>query len=86
MIILSNDQVEVGVLPEVGGRVVLLRKPGLQNILKSDERLWVDAEKHKPEISAFSDFKAFNGHIVWLGPQSEWWIHQDIIISFAVKY
>lgn len=78
LIFLRNDHIEVGVLPEVGGRVVLLRKPGLNNILKSDARLWEDAGKQKPEISAFSDFEAFNGHIVWIGPQSEWWIHQDL--------
>jgi len=78
LIILSNDNVEVGVLPEVGGRVVLLRKPGYNNIFKADERLWMDPDKHKPEISAFSKFKAFGGHIVWVGPQSDWWTSQDI--------
>lgn len=78
LIILSNDNVEVGILPEVGGRVVLLRIPGYKNILKADEHLWVNPEKHKPKISAFSDFKAFNGHIVWVGPQSDWWTYQDI--------
>lgn len=80
LIILSNDKIEVGILPEVGGRIVLLRKPGLKNVLKSDKRLWLNPARHKPQISAFSDFKAFNGHIVWVGPQSEWWLHQDINI------
>jgi len=75
---LSNDSIEVGILPEVGGRVVLLRKPGLKNILKSDERLWRNPEKQKPEISPFSDFKSFYGHITWVGPQSEWWTHQAL--------
>ncbi|MBA7654893.1 hypothetical protein ES703_62786 [subsurface metagenome] len=78
LILLSNDRVEVGILPEAGGRVVLLRIHGLKNVLKSDERLWHDPEKHKPEVSAFSDFKPFYGHIVWVGPQSEWWQHQDM--------
>jgi len=78
LIIISNENVEVGLLPEVGGRIVLLRKPGYNNILKADKRLWVNPEKKKPEISAFSQFKAFNGHIVWIGPQKEWWTNQDI--------
>ena len=78
LIILSNKNIEVGILPEVGGRIVLLRKPGLRNILKSDTKLWQNPEKQKPEISAFSDFKAFNGHITWVGPQSEWWTHQTL--------
>lgn len=78
LIILKNAQIEVGVLPEIGGRVVLLRKPGCGNILKTDEKQWIDPESQRPEISAFSDFKAFNGHIVWIGPQADWWINQDI--------
>lgn len=77
MIILRNTHVEVGIIPDLGGRVVLLRQPGMNNILKSDPRQW-DDPKVRPEVSAFSDFVAFNGHIVWLSPQSEWWIKQDI--------
>ena len=81
LIVLSNSKIEVGILPEVGGRIVLLRIPGYKNILKADEKFWVKPEMYKPEISAFSDFKAFNGHIVWVGPQSEWWVHQEANIS-----
>lgn len=78
LIILKNKNIEVGILPEVGGRVVLLRIPGYENILKSDSTLWINSKTQKPKISAFSDFKAFDGHIVWVGPQNEWWTHQDI--------
>ncbi len=78
LIILRNKNIEVRILSEVGGRIVLLRKPGFKNILKSDEKLWQNPEKQKPKISAFSDFKAFNGHITWVGPQSEWWTHQTL--------
>jgi len=78
LITLSNKNIEVGILPEVGGRIVLLKKPGFNNILKSDKKLWKNPEKQKPKISAFSDFKAFNGHITWVGPQSEWWTHQSL--------
>ena len=78
LIFLRNAHIEVGILPEVGGRVVLLRKPGCENVLKADPRLWKDSAAQKPDISAFSAFKAFNGHIVWIGPQNEWWIHQDL--------
>jgi hypothetical protein len=78
LILLRNDRIEVGILPEVGGRVVLLRIPGMENVLKADDRMWCEPEKHKPELSAFSDFKPFYGHIVWVGPQSDWWMHQDL--------
>ncbi len=77
LIVLKNDHVEIGIVPDLGGRVVLLRKPGMNNVLKSDPAQWEDPNA-RPEISAFSDFKAFNGHIVWLSPQSQWWIKQDI--------
>ncbi len=40
--------------------------------------MWQNPEKQKPEISAFSNFIAFNGHITWVGPQSEWWTHQTL--------
>jgi hypothetical protein len=77
LILLKNSQIEIGIIPDLGGRIVLLRRPGMKNILKSDPTQWNDPLA-RPEISAFSDFKAFNGHIVWLSPQSEWWIKQDI--------
>lgn len=78
LLILENVNIKVGILPGIGGRVVLLSKPGMENILKSDQRLWQNPERYKPPITAFSDFKAFYGHIVWVGPQSEWWTRQDI--------
>lgn len=77
LVLLKNSQIEIGIIPHLGGRIVLLRKPGMNNILKSDPAQWNDPQA-RPEISVFSDFKAFNGHIVWLSPQSEWWIKQDI--------
>ncbi|MFO7890557.1 MAG: DUF4380 domain-containing protein [bacterium] len=77
VIIIGNSHIEVGVLPEIGGRVVLLRKPGCNNILKSEVPSR-EVSKQKPEVSAFSEFKAFNGHMVWVGPQNEWWMHQDL--------
>ncbi len=78
---LNNKNIEVGILTEAGGRIVILRKPGFKNILKSDSSLWIDPEKHINKISAFSDFIAFNGHITWVGPQSEWWTHQNLNIE-----
>ena len=78
LIILGNKNIEVGILTEAGGRIVILRKPGFKNILKSDSSLWIDPQKHINRISAFSDFIAFNGHITWVGPQSEWWIYQNL--------
>ncbi len=77
LIILKNEHTEVGILPHLGGRIVLLRKPGMENILKSDPANWDDPNVI-PEISENADFKGFNGHIVWVAPQSEWWTQQDL--------
>ncbi len=81
LILLSNNEIEIGILPEVGGRIVLLRKPGKENFLKSDSTLWKNANKLKPKISPYSDFIPYNGHITWVGPQDEWWIHQELNIE-----
>ena len=37
---LTNGTVVVGVLPPLGGRVVLLKTAGGENLLDSDPRLW----------------------------------------------
>jgi len=81
IILLTNSEIEVGILPEVGGRIVLLRKPGKDNILKSDSSLWINADQRKPEITPSTDFVAFNGNITWIGPQKEWWVHQNLNIE-----
>lgn len=77
LIILKNKHTEVGILPHLGGRIVSLCKPGMDNILKSDPANWNDPNVI-PEISENANFKEFNGHIVWVAPQSEWWTQQDL--------
>lgn len=73
-IVLKNADIEAIVLPHIGGRLVSLRKNGGENILKSDRSQW---NEEKPSLDAFSDFKAYNGHTTWVGPQCDWWIKQD---------
>lgn len=78
MIYLENDDYKVGILPSVGGRIVYLGYKDSGNILKSDSSLWNEPESMRIEPGPESPFKAYNGHIVWVGPQSEWWKHQEI--------
>jgi len=75
-LIIRNADIEVIILPYIGGRLVSVKKNNGANILKSDPAMWNDT-KEKPELNAFSDFKAYNGHTVWVGPQCEWWIKQN---------
>lgn len=72
LIFLSNSKIELGILPEVGGRVVILRIPGQKNILKQAPEFWNEADTQKPKIGQKSEWKAYYGITVWLSPQSNW--------------
>ncbi|MBK8807369.1 MAG: DUF4380 domain-containing protein [Bacteroidales bacterium] len=73
---LVRNDIELVISPKIGGRLVGLYYKDTENILKSDSSQWENSDT--PELSAFSDFKAFNGHINWVGPQSDWWKLQDL--------
>jgi hypothetical protein len=79
-LLLKNSQIEAGVLPRVGGRIVLLRKPGGPNVLLSDPALWEEPEEAIPTPETLNRdryfFKPYNGHILWVGPESEWYNQQ----------
>lgn len=78
IIYLQNDYIQAGFLPEVGGRMVFLGKPGGKNLLKADSTFWREAAEDRMTASPDAEWKAYQGHIIWVGPQSEWWIHQDL--------
>lgn len=78
LVMLKNDKIEVGILPRVGGRIVMLKRPGERNVFLSDPALWEEREDQTPTQDSYLEFKAYNGHIVWLGPQSDWWKQQKV--------
>ncbi len=43
IIYLENENIKAAFLPEVGGRLVFLGRPGGENLLKSDSTLWSEA-------------------------------------------
>lgn len=75
--ILRNDRVCVGVAPKAGGRVVLLRRSDGENVLKVDPLL-LDGHRWRGKVTPQSRFEQWNGHTVWLGPQNDWWRHQQV--------
>lgn len=75
---LSNKEISVGILPYIGGRIVFFGTRCGENLLKSDSTMWIEEDRDLIKPSPFSDFKAYNGFITWIGPQSEWWTHQSL--------
>jgi len=77
LVTIKDGGVEVGVIPDLGGMVALLHVIGMSNILKADRELWNQPPVIHHTFDPNSHWKAYNGQIVWVGPQSEWWIHQN---------
>jgi len=78
IIYLKNDCIKIGVLNSVGGRLVYLSHLEQDNILNADEKFWNISDDERINPSPFTKFKAYNGMITWVGPQSEWWTDQDV--------
>ena len=78
LLYIENGGTRAGILSDVGGRIVYLSYRGSDNLLKSDPGLWNEDNDKRPVIGPEAGWKAYNGHVVWVGPQSEWWIHQDL--------
>jgi hypothetical protein len=77
LIKISDGNIEVGVIPGLGGVVALLHIVGKPNVLKFDAGILRDPPPARGHFGPNYPWRAYNGHIVWLGPQSEWWAHQD---------
>ena len=75
LIELTNGKIVVGAIPPLGGRVVLLKTAGGENLLDSDPKRW---KPPYPRPGAGTPFQAWNGRIVWVGPQSGFWSQQDV--------
>jgi len=78
LVFIENNFIKVGVLPDVGGRIVFLSNGDNNNILYSNEEFWNEPRQNRIIPKAESDFKAYDGFITWIGPQSDWWSQQDI--------
>jgi len=75
LIELTNGTVVVGVVPPLGGRVVLLKTAGGENLLDSDPKRW---KPPYPRPMLGTPFEPWNGRIVWVGPQTGFWSQQDL--------
>jgi hypothetical protein len=75
LIELTNGKIVVGAIPPLGGRVVLLKTAGGENLLDSDPKRW---KPPYPLPTVGTSFQPWNGRIVWVGPQTGFWSQQDL--------
>lgn len=73
--VLDSGELQLRVTPAFGGRVLELRRPGEPNFLKVGDAV---ATQPVPRVDADNDDIAYLGHDVWVGPQSQWWLHQPL--------
>jgi hypothetical protein len=73
LVTLENGRVALGLLPSLGGRVVVFRASTGPNVLDAH---W---KEPFPPPSLDTPFEPWNGHVVWAGPQSAWWTRQDLL-------
>lgn len=75
-LVLDNGTVRLEATPALGGRILSWHLAGEPNVLKVGE----DAlrTQPRPTWSASAGDIPYLGHDVWVGPQSQWWLHQDV--------
>jgi len=72
---LDDGHLQVEVAPVLGGRIVHVSLPGRPNLLKVGEAV---ATQPDPVPAADGDNIPYFGHELWTGPQSGWWLDQDV--------
>ncbi len=75
-LVLDNDTVRLEATPAFGGRILSWHLAGEPNVLKVGED--AIAAQPRPSWSATAGDIPYLGHDVWVGPQSQWWLHQDV--------
>lgn len=72
---LDDGHLQVEIAPALGGRIVHVSLPGRPNLLKVGAA--VDAVPD-PVPAADGENIPYMGHELWTGPQSRWWLDQDV--------
>lgn len=70
----DNGVVQARVSEVAGGRLLSFALAGKPNFLLIDE----GAGDPAVPPDATSGYIRYQGHEVWIGPQREWWVHQDL--------
>lgn len=70
----DNGVVQARISEVAGGRLLSFALAGKPNFLLIDE----SAGNPDAPPDAHSGYIRYQGHEVWIGPQREWWVHQDL--------
>ena len=73
--VLESSELQLQATSAFGGRVLSLQRNGEPNFLRMGAAVRTQPD---PVVNASSDDIAYLGHDVWVGPQSQWWLHQQI--------
>ncbi|MBN6150542.1 DUF4380 domain-containing protein [Xanthomonas sp. AmX2] len=73
--VLDNGVLRLTVTPTLGGRVLGFQRAGEANLVKIGEAV---RQQPRPPVRADAGDIAYLGHDVWVGPQSQWWLHQQV--------
>ena len=76
LLTVQGEGIVVGILPDAGGRLVLLRTPTGENWIDSTPTEWV-APHPQPALEAPYSYR-LRGGVVWNGPQSAFWTQQNL--------
>jgi len=76
--LLEKGDTRLGILTEAGGRPVFLSSNQSPNLLQADAELWDNAATIGRESFDNHQWTGFNGHIMWIGPQVDFWNDQDL--------
>lgn len=71
---LDNGSVRATVTDAIGGRLLSFGLAGKANFIKID----TSAGNPGAPVDATADNVGYFGHEIWIGPQKEWWSHQDV--------
>ena len=69
----NNGTVALEITPDIGGRILSVGLVNQPNFLRVGD---VVGSNPNPLVTPQAESIGYLGHEVWVGPQSQWWIHQ----------
>ncbi|GGY68232.1 hypothetical protein GCM10011613_10550 [Cellvibrio zantedeschiae] len=79
---MGNGTIAAEITPDIGGRLLSFSLKDQPNFLLLADLASLNT---RPQVSPSSDNIGYFGHEIWVGPQSEWWVHQKVNPERAAK-